>query len=69
MNPTLAPAKDRIQQAHAILRGDDEDTKAVREMLELIVEYMVEIEHRKNGPGANVIRFSAYAGSSRRPPR
>jgi hypothetical protein len=69
MNPTLPLAKDHIQQAHAILRGDDEDAKAVREMLELIVEYILEMEYRKSAPGANVIRFSAYAGSARRPGR
>jgi hypothetical protein len=57
MQSNFAAARALLENAHALLDGDDEKSCKLREALDLLIEAVLTAEHSQPAIADNVVRF------------
>ena len=59
MSSTYVLARDHLERAASILKGEDDQTAQLRLIVERTIELMYEIEHKERLDSPNVIDFQS----------
>lgn len=57
MQSNFAAARALLENAHALLDGDDEKSGKLREALDLLIEAVLTAEHSQPAVASNIVRF------------